>query len=186
MRPSRSAATWAARVGLTRPERFAEGATSGTPAAAISARATGWLGARKATLSRPARASRATRHCGETGATRVSGPGQNACASARRVVVEGRLAHRRRAVEDMGDQRIEDRPALGGVNRGDRALGSGVPGKPVDRLGRHGDEAAGAQDRRRRGRSPRASGGQSFVCRRADRSVMKRIRRALVRQLVYI
>ena len=41
IRPASSASTWAASVGLTCPERLAEGATTGPPAASIRARATG-------------------------------------------------------------------------------------------------------------------------------------------------
>ena len=80
-RPCRSAATCSARVGLTRPDRFADGATSGSPTASISARAILWEGARRATVSSPARASRLIRQDAETWATIVSGPGQNAAAS---------------------------------------------------------------------------------------------------------
>ncbi len=41
MRPDRSSITCAASVGLTRPERLAEGAATGRPVAAKRARATG-------------------------------------------------------------------------------------------------------------------------------------------------
>ena len=54
-------------VGLTRPERLADGAAIGRPAARKSFWATGWAGARTATVSSPALASR--RHSG-TGAPR--------------------------------------------------------------------------------------------------------------------
>ena len=64
-----------------------------------------------------------------------------------RMGVENRLAHRGRGVEDMGDERVERRPALGGVERGDGAVVCRVRRQPVDGFGRHRDEAAGAQDR---------------------------------------
>ncbi len=53
------------------------------------------------------------------GSTRVSGPGQNASASAQgRSVEQGDLAGGAE-IGDMGDQRIEGRPALGLVEPGD-------------------------------------------------------------------
>ena len=42
----------------------------------------------------------------------------------------------------MGDQRIEGRPPLGGVEMGDRGRIAGVRPEPVDRLGRERDQAA--------------------------------------------
>ena len=62
-------------------------------------------------------------------------------------IVERALARRGRRVGDMGDQRIERRPALGGVDRGDGAVVGRVGGEAVDRLGRHRDEAAGVEAR---------------------------------------
>src|SRR5207245_2185586 len=44
IRPSRSASTWAALVGERRPDRLAEGATTGPANAARISRATGWSG----------------------------------------------------------------------------------------------------------------------------------------------
>ena len=85
MRPSRSPSTWSASVGLTRPERLAEGAATGRPACCRSAWARGWAGTRRPTLSRPARARSEIVQVGATGTTRVSGPGQNASASVRAV-----------------------------------------------------------------------------------------------------
>ena len=45
----------------------------------------------------------------------------------------------------MGDQRIEGRPPLGGVEMGDRGGIGGVRPEPVDRLGRERDQPAGGQ-----------------------------------------
>ena len=49
----------------------------------------------------------------------------------------------------MHDQRIEAGPALGGEDRGDRAVIGGVAAQAIDRLGRKGDQLAGAQRPRR-------------------------------------
>ena len=54
MRPSRSARTCSAVVGLVCPKRLALGAATGTPAAAIRAMATGCEGSRSPAFSRPA------------------------------------------------------------------------------------------------------------------------------------
>ena len=47
-------------------------------------------------------------------------------------------------VENMGDERVDRRPLLGGVDRRDRRIRGRVGGQAVNRLGRHGDEAARA------------------------------------------
>ena len=73
MRPSRSSSTCAADVGLGRENRLALGAAIGTPAAASSARATGWTGTLTATVSNPAVTSSGT--TSDFGSTIVSGPG---------------------------------------------------------------------------------------------------------------
>ena len=49
-----------------------------------------------------------------------------------------------RRAGDMGDQRIERRPALRGVDRRDGAIVGRVAGEPVNRFGRHRDQPAGA------------------------------------------
>ncbi len=49
----RSARTWAAVVGLTRPNRLAEGAAIPPPKAASSSRARGWAGTRSPTVAAP-------------------------------------------------------------------------------------------------------------------------------------
>ena len=46
----------------------------------------------------------------------------------------------------MGDQRIEGRAALDGVDLGHRRVRRRKPGEAVDRLGRHADQPAGAQE----------------------------------------
>lgn len=53
MRPSMSAITSCAVVGLGLPERFALGAASGNPHAAITARASGCEGMRTEAVSKP-------------------------------------------------------------------------------------------------------------------------------------
>ena len=158
MRPRRSASTCAALVGETWPERLADGATTGPPNAASSARATGCAGTRTATLSSPASARSATRNPAAFGSTSVSGPGQNAAASRSAVGVETREPPRGGDIGDMRDQRIER--AAGPWRR--RAappprLG-GVGAEPVDGLGRKGDEPAGGKAaRRRRNRGSRSA-----------------------------
>ena len=63
------------------PERFADGAAIGRPSVLMSFCAVKSAGILSATLSRPARARSHTEHFDETGATIVSGPGQNFSAS---------------------------------------------------------------------------------------------------------
>ena len=70
-------------VGLTRPERLAEGAAIGRPAARSSACATGCAGARSATVSSPALASNERPLSARRGNTRLSGPGQKRRAAMR-------------------------------------------------------------------------------------------------------
>jgi hypothetical protein len=48
-------------------------------------------------------------------------------------------------VRNMGDQRIEGRAPLGGIEMGDRGGIGGVRAEPVDRLGRKRDQPAGRQ-----------------------------------------
>ena len=52
---------------------------------------------------------------------------------------------RRLDVENMGDERVDRGPLLGGVDRRDRLVRGRVRREAVDRLGRHGDEAAQAK-----------------------------------------
>lgn len=49
----------------------------------------------------------------------------------------------------MGDQGVEARPPLGGVDGGDGQRVGRVGGQTINRLGRQDDEAAGAQGRDR-------------------------------------
>ena len=145
MRPRRSASTCAARVGETWPERLAEGATIGPPNAASSAAPAGCAGTRSATLSRPASASSATGQSGRLGSTSVRGPGQNAAASRSASALKRPSRARRGEVRHMGDQRVEHRPALGGIEPGHRLAVAGVGAEPIDGLGRKGDQPAGGE-----------------------------------------
>jgi hypothetical protein len=45
----------------------------------------------------------------------------------------------------MHDERIEARPALGGEDRGDRAVAGGIAAEAIDGLGRERDQLALAQ-----------------------------------------
>ena len=140
----------AAVVGLTRPERLADGAATGRPTARSSVCATGCAGARTATVSSPALASSDTPPSVRRGSTRVSGPGQKRRAAARPVVEHGqrlRLGEPR----DVHDQRVEARPSFRGEDGGDGAVVCRVAAEPVHGLGRKGDE-----ERRRAAGSPRA------------------------------
>ncbi len=98
-------------------------------------------------LSRPAVARSAHRAARQPwAATSVSGPGQNACgqplAPPRR---RPRAVRRCGEIGDMGDQRIERRAALGGIEpRHRRAVGR-VRAEPVDRLGGERHEPAGRE-----------------------------------------
>ena len=116
-----SAATCAAMVGLTRPERLADGAAIGLAAARSNSCATGWAGARSATVSRPALASSDNPASARRRSTRVSGPGQKRCAALARPRVElgERLGFGQ--TRDMHDQRVEARPAFGGEDSRDCA-----------------------------------------------------------------
>ena len=109
------------------------------------ASATGCAGTRTAMVSSPAVASSATAQSADFGSTSVSGPGQNASASA--VAVVPKWAIRRAACEiaDMGDQRIERRPALGLIEPGDRGGVGGIRPEAIDGLGRERDQPALAE-----------------------------------------
>ena len=78
-RPSISVKTSCALVGLGLPERLALGAAKAQPLCSMTARATGWLGMRIPTVSRPAQHSAAT--SGPRGMMMVRGPGQKAAIS---------------------------------------------------------------------------------------------------------
>ena len=64
-------------------------------------------------------------------------------------------------VADMGDQRVEGRPALGAVDAGDRGRIGGVGTEPIDGLGRERDQPALGQHARRR-RHGSLAGGQNL------------------------
>ena len=143
-----SASTCAAVVGLMRPERLALGAAMGSLAAASSARATGWTGARSAMVSRPALTRSAMAHPAARVSTSDSGPGQKASASVARRVVDDGVAS---ASASPGTCTIS------GLKRG-RSLAANtlatarrverIGAEPVDRLGRKGDDL-GPRDRAR-------------------------------------
>ena len=69
-----------------------------------------------------------------------------------------RLRHRNTG--DMGDQRIEAWPALGGIEPGDRCGIIGIGREAVNGLGRHAHKATLAQDRGGAGNGVRAVGRQ--------------------------
>ena len=87
------------------------------------------------------------------GSTRVSGPGQNTPASRFAVASKACEPQRGARVGHMRDQRIEARPALGGIEPRDRRAVGGVGAEAVDRLGRERHQpAVGEHARRRRDR----------------------------------
>ena len=73
--PHRSLIQCSAVVGLGEPDRFAEGAATGTPAQWIICLATGWEGMRTATVSNPPEVSSGMFSL--LGRMMVSGPGEN-------------------------------------------------------------------------------------------------------------
>ena len=84
---------------------------------------------------------------------RPEGFGQQQCAR-----VKTADPPRRIEVADMGDQRIEGRPALGLVKPGDRGRVGGVGAEAINRLGRERDQPAPGKDARRRGHGSLAGG----------------------------
>ena len=86
---------------------------------------------------------------GRCGSTSVSGPGQNACAS---LFDSGSNRAMRSAIAmigDMGDQRVEARPALGFEDARHADAVGGVAGQPVDGFRRDGDDIAALEQRQR-------------------------------------
>ena len=77
--PFKSSATWAASVGLGRPEVLALGAAMRQPLFRIRSNATGWFGIRTATVSIPPVVAEGTVSFFQT--IMVRGPGQKASAS---------------------------------------------------------------------------------------------------------
>ena len=161
MRPSRSASTWAAEVGLTWPERLAEGATTGRRDGLEQAARQGCAGTRNATLASPARARSQTVVGGRGRDDERQGTGPEGASERERRLVEAPFGASRLEARHMRDQRIEFRPALRRVERGDGARVRRVGAEPVDGLGREGDEAAAAQEGRSLGDAGRhrARGG---------------------------
>jgi len=87
----RSARTWSARVGLTAPKRFADGAAIPPPSETSSAWAIGCAGTRSPTVSCPPVTSSGTP--GARRRTNVSGPGQK-CRASRCASSDTSRAHR--------------------------------------------------------------------------------------------
>ena len=112
-------------------------------------RATGWAGIRIATVSRPGG--------GEVGhrAVRRFRQHQRQRARPERLGQRGRSGVKARDlprggdIADMGDQRIEGRPALGLVEVGDRGRIGGIGAEAIDGLGRERDQPALGQHTRR-------------------------------------
>ena len=87
------------------------------------------------------------------------------------LVEHGQLArHRQRG--DMDDQRVEVGPALGAEDRRHRRLAVGARGEAVDGLGRHRDQAPGAQQLGRAGDPVRVR-RQPFGCLAAHRAALQ-------------
>ena len=132
-------------TGLTCPERLAEGATIGPPKAAISAQRHGMRrdaqrDARKPGAGELANPAARQGRRDERQRSRPETLGQ-----ALRGRRQSGLAQRGVERGDMGDERIEARPALGGIDPRDRRRRGGVGAEPIDGLGRKGDEPALAQ-----------------------------------------
>ena len=158
-RPARAGRWWArrGRSGWRRARPPAGRAGCRMP------RATGWLGTRTAMLSRPAVASSATGQAARLRSTSVSGPGQNAVGKALGRGIEHRQPPGGGEIEDMGDQRIERRPALGGIEPRDRGAVGGVGAEAIDGLGRERDQAAVRRGSARRRRCVATSAGTTRV-----------------------
>ena len=130
---------WSARRGPTGSPRAPPPARRRR---AGSASATGCAGTRIATVSSPAVARSATAQSAVLGSTRVSGPGQNACASA--IACASKRPIRRAAARSptWAISGIEGGPALGLVEPGDRRRVAGVGAEAIDGLGRERDQPA--------------------------------------------
>ena len=147
MREPRSASTAAAVVALTRPEELALGAASGRPSAAISS-APKPFGMRSAIVSRPAVtsgwiAAPVSKRQHQRQRPRPERLGE---LLRQRIEQRDRSCHLKR--RDMGDQRIEARPALGLEDARDGAAVGGVAGQAVDGLGRDRHDLARLDQRR--------------------------------------
>ena len=144
--PPRSASTASAVVEVMRPDELALGAASGRPKRAMSS-APKPCGMRSAIVSRPAVTSGWMPERLASGSTSVSGPGQKASASFSDSGSKTRDLARHRHARDMGDQRIEARPAFCLEDAGDGLAIGRVAGKAVDGLGRDRDDLAGFEQR---------------------------------------
>ena len=138
----RSAATWAAVVGLTWPERLALGAATGRPNAASRACATGCAGTRIAIVSRPGGDQIGDPRRLALWQDEGQRPGPEGGGEAARIIADNGDRFHRSERRDVNDQGVEPRASLRSKDRGDGPLAGRVGGEPVDRLGRHPDEFA--------------------------------------------
>ena len=143
-RPSRSASTCSAVVGLGRENRFALGAAIGTPAISTRARATRWTGTRIATFGSPAvTMSGMVGRFGRISVKRAGPKRQPEQSRARR---NGGGKRRELAdVCDVDDERVCRRALFGREDSGDGRFVLRVCAQSVDRLGRKRDELARPQ-----------------------------------------
>ena len=139
----RSARTWAAVVGLTRPKRFADGAAIATPVVASSCCVSGWAGARTPTVSRPPVTTSGTRD--ERGSSSVSGPGQQAAASTAATAGMSTAQSSSQSGSMWTISGWSVGRSLTAKIRGHRVGVRRVGAEAVHRLGRDGDESASAQ-----------------------------------------
>ena len=109
------------------------------------ARATGWAGTRIATVSSPAVARSATAQSRGFRQHQRQRPRPERLGQPQRGGVEPADLPGGGEIADMGDQRIEGRPALGLVEPRDRRGIGGVGAEAVDGLGRERDQPALAQ-----------------------------------------
>ena len=149
MRPPSPSSTCCAVVGLTWPERLADGAATGRPTARSSASAVRRAPARAPpACPDPAPVSSATGQSGRRGSTSVSGPGHSAAARRRAASFGDDMGECRVGVRVMADQRIEARPLLGREDARHRLGIGGIGAQPVHRFGAERDQPAVAQQRR--------------------------------------
>ena len=153
-----SSATCAASVGLTRPERLAEGAAIGRPVARSKACATAWAG--RPDRDRVEPGARQQRQAAVVATSQHEGqrPRPESRGRPASTTVENGEGLGLGQRGDMDDQRVEARPALSRENLGDGALVGRIAAEPIDGLGREGDEPAGAQQRGGAGDRPGGGG----------------------------
>ena len=159
-------------MGEGRPDRFADGAATGTPAARSRASATGWSGTRTATLGRPG--GRRPRQPGAAVSTSVSGPGQNALRQPQRQGGRprghppGGLRVRR-----VHDHRVVGRPALRREDARHRRAGRGRS-RPARRPSPWGTRPARPSAAHRRARRPASAATDSRRAHDRTRSITLR------------